>query len=572
MAKNDRKRPTYLQNAFHKAMHGRFGTLVLSFTLMAGCTTTALRGQTPTSSPVDTGNRIEVVTSPPKTQEALVQEQDSLRRMEVRRILLAEARSRYKSLLPMAETGYSQELDSLETHLRQYLKTRDTSRHNTIVVLDPTHTDVAIALGIPLAAAVMADVYTDTSERVVPFDVIMRAASHMADSYTSAVGINTYTQTASAYPNKAGEEARPCLIVPMSDHAVPFTIPGMTYSQKTEFGNTHEGWHCLDSRYSLTDAHYATLDTLDIRDFKALATSPTGISAVSQLNGAETLADVAALGDMIRQGHSTAVLDATMNWRTANTPHDYVHYSVPALTALKTHIDSVGVENFRKLSHDDARALYLDITDKERLTTTRLTTALAYLNGTEESRAALVEEAKTNTETAKALVFGKGMTPDPLQDLIDSFTSTARPVDTALRTKLRAWDVVGTLEKKAIEQGGMITPETIIRAYGAVQDSLRIDMVNGGNEYENREKMTLTKAVFIRYVQIIDYVDANERHGVNIEESAAELLRAGREAIRVSEAAKTLQIIPLPANTNAAPEKPQRVAGCGCGVKSKGPG
>src|SRR5690606_3983471 len=120
-----------------------------------------------------------------------------------------------------------------------------------------------------------------------------------------------------------------------------------------------------------------------------------------------------------------------------------------------------------------------------------------------------IEDAKTNTETAKALVFGKGMAPDPLKELIDSLTRTHNTVDTALRTKLRAWDVVGTLEKKAIEQSGMITPETIIRAYGAVQDSLRTDMVKGGSEYENREKMTLMKTIFVRYVQIIDYVDAN---------------------------------------------------------------
>jgi len=568
MAKNDRKRPGSLQNAFQKAMRHRLGTLTLSFTLLASCGTTTLRGQTPSTAPVETGNRIEVTITP----QTSAQEQDSLRRIEVRRILLAEARSRYKELMPMAETGYSQELDSLETHLRQYLKARDTSRHNTIVVLDPTHTDVAIALGIPLPAAVMADIYKDAPERVLPFDVIMRAADHMADPYVSGVGISTYTQTPSAYPNKADEAARPCLIVPMSDHAVPFSIPGMTYRQKTEFGNTHEGWHCLDSRYSLSDAQYTALDTLEIRDFKALATSPVGISAVSQLNGAETLADVAALGDMVRQGHGTAVIDAAINWRKANMPNDYVHYSVPALNALKEHIDSVGLDTFRKTSHDTARALYLDITDKERLTATRLTTALAYQNGSVENRAALIEAAKTDTETAKALAFARNMTPDPMLDLINSITTAMRPIDVNMGAKLREWDVIGTLEKKAIEQGGMITPETITRAYGAVQDSLRTDMLNGGNEYENREKMVFTRALFTRYVQMIDYVDANERHGVDIEKSAADLLRAGREALRVSEAAKTLQIIPLPASTRVGPEKPQRVAGCGCGVKSKGPG
>lgn len=540
--------------------------MALGFTMLTGCSTTPLRGQTP----IADETKIEVVDTPQTPA------QDSLQHArEVRRILLDDARNRFMELAPKARTGYSDQLDSLETHMRHYLK-NDTTRHNSIIVLDPTQTDVAIALGMPVMLSVMAEVLQETPQDQlkpnappVPFNEVLKASRNMAASYRSAAGIHSYTQNPSAYPNQTENTPRPCLIVPVSDHAIPFTIKGMTFDQKTEFGNTHEGWHCLDSRYKLNDAQITALDSVNIRDFKSVLATPNAVDAVSQIHSMEMLADVAGLGDMIRRGHSIDIIDASINWRTENTPFDFTHYSAPALKALKAHIEKTGLDAFRAQSFENARDLYIRLTDESRLTPARLTTALQYLTGDDAQRATLDTAALTDSETKLALEYARHMKPDPMDDLIRSLDLPAR-TDPVLRQKLRDWDFIGTLENAALKAGGAITPASLIEAYGTVQDSLRKDMVRGVNEIENREKMTLMKTFFTDYVTGVDYVAANAKHGIDIEVAAKDILAAGRAAGPKHLPGNVIELKPLPAPEvrNKAPAG-QKLSNCGCGVTRK---
>lgn len=547
--------------------------MALGFTMLTGCGTTPLRGQTP--APTADENKIEVVDTPQTpVQDSLQHER------EVRKILIEDAQKRFMELAPKARTGYSAQLDSLEVHMRHYLK-NDTTRHNNIIVLDPTQADVAIALGMPVMVSVLAEVIKDTPQDQlkpdappVPFDEAFRASRNMAASYRSAAGIRSYTQNPSAYANHTEDAPRPCLIVPVSDHAIPFTIKGMSFDQKTEFGNTHEGWHCLDSKYSLNKAQMTALDSVDIRDFKAVLAMPDAIGAVSQIQSAEMLADVAGLGDMIRRGHGSDIIDATINWRTENTPFDFAHYSVPALKALKAHIEKTGLEAFRAQSFETARDLYIRLTDENRLTPTRLTTALQYLTGDDAQRTALDTAALTDGETKLALEYARHMKPDPLDDLIRGLGMNMPRVDTVLQQKLKDWDFVGTLENAAIKAGGAITPASLIEAYGTVQDSLRTDMVRGVNEVENREKMTLMKTFFTAYVTGVDYVAANAKHGIDIEVAAKDILAAGRAA-RQNQLpghlpGNVIEFKPLPVqDVQKAPPAGQKLSNCGCGIARK---
>src|SRR5690606_16642195 len=162
--------------------------------------------------------------------------QDSLRAEVIRRKLIQHAQENFPDLLPQARTGYSRELDSLEHQLRRYLRQNDTTLHNVIIVLDPNRLDAAVALGVPADLAVAVEVLAES--RAADIGQAINAAQNMAMPYTSPSGIRTYTQNPSAYPNLEGHAPRPCLIVPISDHAAPFSIPGMTYAQKTVFANT----------------------------------------------------------------------------------------------------------------------------------------------------------------------------------------------------------------------------------------------------------------------------------------------------------------------------------------------
>lgn len=582
------KQPSKLFSDFKKASRRQMIGVALGVTMLTSCGHAPLRAQAPVDD--QPREKIEAVETPRISAIAgntpPVTAQDSLKHAdEVRRILLADARKRFAELSTSARTDYSAQLDSLERHMRDYLQ-QDTSRHNNVIVLDPIQTDVAIALGLPVEIAVMADVMKETPAAQirhdappVPFGVITSAADNMSDFYLSKAGVISYTQTASAFPNQSEPESRPCVIVPMSDHALPFTIPGLTFDQKTEFGNTHEGWHCLDNKYRLTAAQMAVLDTVDIKDFTALKGQPDAIAAASSIHAMETLADVASIGDMVRRGHDPKIIDAVIRWRTGNTPSDYLHYSVPALKALKTHIAETGLDAFRATTHDDARGLYIRLTDENILTPSRLATALDYVTGDSTTRARLQVESIENAETRIAVAYAKIMTPDPVGSLVRSFGRVMTPPDTALQAKLKTWDFFSVLEKEAVAVGGAITPASVIEAYGNVQDSLR-RAITPENEVEQREKMTLMKSFFINYVRKIDYVEANARHGIDIEVAAKEILTRGRtmspESSNVIELRPQQVTPPAPqdgmapaANINAAPAKAQKISACGCGVTRK---
>ncbi len=579
MQKHDGQRSKFFSD-FKKAARRQFLGVALGMTMLTSCGTSPMRAQAPVAD--QPREKIEAVDTPRHAVNTNdtppIAQQDSIEHAaEVRRILLNDARKRFTELAGSARTDYSAQLDSLEQHMRHYLQ-QDTSRHNNIIVLDPIQTDVAIALGLPGMLAVLADVIKETpADQIkpdappVPFGIIVSAADNMSDPYRSQAGIVSYTQTASAFPNQSEAASRPCLIVPLSDHALPFSIKGLTFDQKTEFGNTHEGWHCLDNKYRLTEAQMAVLDTVSLRDFATVKTQPDAIAAASSLHAMEMLADVASIGDMIRRGHDPKIIDAVIGWRTENTPFDFMHYSVPALKALKTHIADTGLDAFRATTHNDARTLYIRLTDENMLTPTRLATALEYLTGDSMTRARLQVESADNAETRRALAYARIMTPNPIGDLMRSFGRALTPADTTLQNKLKDWDFVATLENEAMAVGGAITPASVIEAYGNVQDSLR-RAITPENEIEQREKMTLMKTLFINYVSKVDYVVANTRHGVDIEEAAKDILARGRAAALLPQQ-NTIEFHPQhmtpPANTNAAPQKAQKLSACGCGVVRK---
>jgi len=572
---------------FKKAARRQMFGMALGLTMLTGCANTPLRSApAPTPATEDAPEKITaVVPAFPQAaaddaaaQMPVTPEQDSLRyAAEVRRILLNDARSRFGELAGRARTDYSVQLDSLERHMREYLQ-KDTSRHNNVIILDPVQTDVALALGLPVELAVLTDVLRETPAAQirsdappVPFGIIVSAAENMTDFHISKAGIISHTQTPSAFPNQHAAESRPCLIVPVSDHALPFSIAGLTFDQKTEFANTHEGWHCLDSKYRLTDAQMAVLDTVSIYDFAAVKENPEAIAAGSSLHAMEMLADIASIGDMVRRGHNPAIIDSVIRWRTDNMPSDFLHNSVPGLEALKAHIAETGLDAFRRVTHDEARALYFRLTDDSTMTPTRFATALAYLTGEDADRTRLEAESALNAETRRAVAYAKAMQPDPEETLASRFRRHVTPPDTALQEKLKAWNFIAALENEAIAVGGAITPASLIEAYGNVQDSLR-RAITPETEVEQREKMTLMKTFFTSYVSRADYAAANARHGIDIEVAAKDILARGRArppALIIELRPRQEEAAPAGHLESTAPQHPRKSTACGCGVARK---
>ncbi|MDP2204686.1 MAG: hypothetical protein Q8K65_00085 [Alphaproteobacteria bacterium] len=528
-------RPTSLAASFAKAARRRFSTVLLSAALISGCATT-LDGQGPAQAATPSAqDTVTTVQQTPQPQQALAQtpadtlSAEEIRyRTEVRRILLRDAQARYPELSEAAQTGYSSQLKVLQDSLNSYLGRGDSSMHNAIVVLDPSKVDVAVALGMPVRRAIEQAATRDG--RTLPDDMLQSAAPNAAMPHQSELGMPTYTQNPSAYPNMTEPEARPCLIIPVSDHALPFDVPGFTKAQKIEFTNTHEGWHCLDNRYRMTQAQMDALNENSPRNMRAILANPDLAIAASVIHHKEALADIAAAGDMIRRGHDPALIDHMIKWRQNEVGHDYMHYSVQGLNLLKTRIAEMGMEAFWQMGLPEARALYFEINDTTALKPAQITAMADYLLADAEGRTARREAAAAGSDAATGIaqaleILKPSMPQQMLRDIIAAFV----PPDSVLIEKLKEWDPVTEMQTRAIERHGKITPETLIRTYGALQNELHGEL-HGADDKLAREKMTILKGIFTRYVRGVDYVGVNQKYGVDLEVAERDLLERGRAA------------------------------------------
>lgn len=564
------QRPS-LSASFAKAARRRLTTALLGAALISGCATT-LNGQGPaqaaTPPATDTTAVVQPAQQAQETSADTLSLEERMYRATVRHILLQDARTRYPELSEGAQTGYSSQLKTLQDSLNAYLNRADTTMHNAIVILDPAKVDVAVALGMPVRRAI--EQAATRNGRTLPDKMMNNAAPNAAMPYESELGMPTYTQNPSAYPNMTEPEARPCLIIPVSDHALPFDVPGMTKAQKIEFTNTHEGWHCLDNRYRMTQAQMDALDKGNPRNMAALLASADLATAASVIHHKEALADIAAAGDMIRRGHDPALIDHMIKWRQNEVGHDYMHYSVQGLNLLKTRIADMGIDAFRMMAQGEARELYFTINDATALKPAQITAMADYLLADAEGRAARRAAAPAGSDAAAGIAQALEMLkPAMPQQMLRSLIAAFVPPDSVLIEKLKEWDPVTEMQTRAIERHGKITPETLIRTYGAMQNELH-GQLHGDDDKLAREKMTILKGIFTRYVRAVDYVGVNKLHGVDIEVAERELLERGRAAepeifvgprMPAPATPRTAELPPVAAPPlNASAEKPA----CGC--------
>ncbi|HRJ66578.1 MAG TPA: hypothetical protein PLW48_05530 [Alphaproteobacteria bacterium] len=556
--RGENSRPS-LSASFAKAARKRFSTMLLGAALISGCAT-GVSGQAPAQAapvvPQDTITaQVDTVEVGPRRTLPPAEVQ---RRAQIRAILLTDAQTRYPELADDAQTAYSGKLQTLQDSLNTYLNRADTAMHNTIVVLDPSKIDVALSIGLSAQQAIAQEVAKHG--RALPESTIDAAAGNAVRDFTSEAGAPGYTQNPSAYPNMSEQAARPCLIIPSSDHGLLFDVPGLTKAQKIEFTNTHEGWHCLDSRYRMTEAQLEALQKNSPRSLKSLIENADLRGGASVIHHKEALADIAALGDMIRRGHDPAIIGHTIGWRQNEVGHDYLHYSVPGLNLLKQRIDSMGIDAFREMAPAAARDLYFEVNDATALTPAKLLAMAEYLKADVTVRATQRAAAPAGSDTAAGIAYAEEiLKPAVPQQVMRDIIAVLTPPDISLRKALMDWKPIDRLEQGAIADGGKITPETLIRSYGKIQNELHGQLF--GEEAEARlarEKMALVKSLFVLYVQGVDYVTANEKYGVDIEAAEKDLLARGR-------AADIGQPKPKPENAPApmssAPAGKQRTAG-----------
>ena len=527
MSKHDGKSPLKPGATKLSSVWKRFAVTTALAAVLVGCETTPTRAQIETApQPQNTEQQADTVMKPrpkpPKaTTPAETAEQKALREgaehVLIRRALIADARIQFAAANLLPENAYSLRLDSMQQSLTLRLQMGDTSMHNRVVVLDPRKFDVGMALGLgpQMTIRLMLGAQHVTADS----DVIEGAAENMAGSYNSPYG-RIFTQKPSAFTNVLGRQAQACVLVPSSDHAIPYAIAGLTHAQKLTFINKHESWHCLDARYSFRDIDQKELEWG--MNSPIPAASETVRRYLSIMYKKEALADIGALGDMIRQeGMDTSIIDAGIAWRLKQQD-DFQHMSVPVLEGLRAKIDSIGIGAFRAMGDLEVTNLYFDLTDARGLNP-KMIEYLVQLAMTEEqpeARAALDLKYGGDPEYRKTVDFVKYFDTNsaaapqalPLPPQLRVLT----PAEVEIYAAVTGWPSGKILLDRAFEHDGKITPKTLVNAYGKIQNELQAQMGLKPEDPVPPLLMAKLQQTFVNGVTTLDYVEVNRLRGVDI--------------------------------------------------------
>jgi hypothetical protein len=433
-------------------------------------------------------------------------------RERINAALVDAARRDISAVLARSETSYSRDLGVLQQQLTVYLQENPGSQYSRVIILDPHKVDVGRALNkSPLMTVPL--ILKEQHGFSAGLEDTNSMAQDMNAPHTSGSGIISRTTAPHAYgfAQTAGPD-KACVIVPASDHAGETDVPGLSFRQRQAFVNIHEAWHCKDSRYRTDKVDMSKLGDLDPADYRGALSRPEVLEYLSLTYQQEAFADVAAVGDMVRAGAAPDVIEHVSRWRSGRYS-DITHFSSPVLAGLQKTIDGMGLEKFRSLSDRQAQELYYAVTDHHGLSARRLQVALRYETGSPLQRLGYEINALAGTDVKKALDFHRSMK--------EAAAAAAIPAQARVQTagqEPEAWDAQGALEQGALAAAGKITPASFIRAYETLYDELRLQAQADGGSRLYPERMMQLKATFTGALVTMDYVGANMRYGVRIDE------------------------------------------------------
>ena len=503
MATTDNKQP-------HKK--GQLSAIWRKFAVSTALATVLLGGMTPAAAqngaPAAPNSKAAAVVdqAPPDLREFEY-------RMKVRMALIGSARDEFMASKIQTGDAYSRDLNVLGSRLTLSLQHMQ-GLHDRVVLLDPARFDAGSALGLPPVAVIQMMLGEQEVEMEPARARIV--AGNMASYHKFAFGL-VKTQNPSAFVNMTGASGEACVVVPSSRHALPFHLPGMTLQQKVSFVNTHEAWHCLDSRYPMHGFNEEAMDK-EMKKPNAARNSAVVREYIATRYNKESLADVGGLGDLIRSGKADlSAIDSVSNWRKRELG-DVLHFSPPVLTELKSRIVKMGLPAFRALNDTQAQALYFSVMDAKEMTAS----IVGYT--------VMLEDAKTAGQK-RALGILAGRDPDFIraQEFRRVYVAAEQAAkrgpkgdapltaqEKAGLAKVRAWNASAMLQERAFALYGKITPQTMIGAYGALQTALMDGIAQQPDNAALPVLMTKLQQTYLNDVRRIDYVAANARHGVDI--------------------------------------------------------
>jgi hypothetical protein len=435
-------------------------------------------------------------------------EAEITRREAIRETLLDAARNNLAYLQANTHTGYSGQLEGLESTLTSRLAGSHSTVHNKVVFIDPAKLDVTLSLGYAPDYALQTLLRHDNV--TLPDNQLEMAGEKAASYHQSRFGTKTYTQDPTAITNLKNPIAQACVVVPSSEHALEVDIKGLSRAETVEFTNRHESWHCLDGKYTLRHLDPAKLEAVKSGSLVSQLGDPTALEAYATLYKKESLADVGALGDMIRAGKSPDIIDKVIAWRNSD-PKDLQHLSSPVLQGFKAQIEQMGLENFRRLPDAEAQKMYFDTVDLCGMTAKSLDTSIRYATAPRAQREKYHRDAETDLDAARAIALLSHIKAPP-KDVQKPLSAAEKKV----AQQLKSFHPGTLLDNKAFELGGKITPATLADAYDDLQEGLRAKMQAEPNNKLWQAQATALQQEFLTHARTADFVALNAARGVDI--------------------------------------------------------
>jgi hypothetical protein len=461
------------------------------------------------------------------------------------KMLIEDARDNFIHLLPYMQTDYSADLKKIQDSTNAYLA-RHGFENQSVIVFDPVKFDVMEGLSLSKEEAAGAMLKQEIN-REAPSSLITSASS-IKVSHSLPTGESIYIEEAHAFYHEMPDGGSyVTTIVPIAPHALPYNIKGLTVEENVEFANKHEAWHCIDFLMNISEQLFKKLPDAQAKNERQAIFCTGDRQSLIISHSREAFADIAALGDMIREGKNPEIIDAVIAWRISysedspSIAEDVGHLTPLALQALKKEINKMGLEAFRDLSEDEARQIYMDIVADEGLSP-RL---LRKYTGYEKNNPQNVKEIDTGLDKldkaaetavkaykgfrrlmykAESLVNGETRDMFKLRKLMSgrkptNYLPMTEQQEEEINQLTTDWNAQTVLYDRSMKDYGKITPISLIQTYCTLQDEM-LQAIGEDTSIVNymatATKMAELQREFINKLDTEDYLLLNAEKGVDL--------------------------------------------------------
>jgi hypothetical protein len=210
---------------------------------------------------------------------------------------------------------------------------------------------------------------------------------------------------------------------------------------------------------------------------------------------------------------------------------------------MRKEIETMGLKKFRAMSDREAKDFYYGVVERYGISERGIEAAAKHSVAPLQEKTVLAAAAQADPELKRSFDFINAITDKTPEPAADVLTEEEKP----LKAQIDRWDAMKILQDKAFAMSGRITPETLVKAYGALATELHHKMdAEPGNRMYNLQ-MTKLQSRFIEGVKEIDYVEVNRQRGVKIENVEPSLSR-------FTQPARTVEV---ETEKPSAPKKPQ---------------